>query len=723
MALFSWLGDLVAQLLEREGIPAPQRRRWNLRGNGWDIRDDSVNERLDIFIDGEAVIQQSAPETLLVLGDDLPAAHDYLRELRRGIYENAGNVSLVGDVQSPDGFHSAIAGDTLAVIEARLIALTITEPSAIIILAGRADVDNGDSASTIAAAFTSLITAIRAQWSRSRIILGDPTRWFAPAADFAAKTAVVEALYPLLATLAVGQPRTVYLPSGSELDEDSIDASGSLPNSRGFAFLAALSVSPLQDAIPPIYGRKPPRGIVRRDSQPVKAHHVTRIQGTNISFPSPATGAGTLVIAFWFYPDALFTSNHTIITSDASFTLLLGDDRDLILRSGNGAAADITAVDAITVREWHRIVIILESGRMRFYVNGKLRGMETAAGLHNWSVTAPVTIGHATDASAPGWFADIVFSDAVSTDEQIARDYRDASGLLRNVIARYLLADLTDEMGGAAATNTGVVLATDGPLLPGEALPFPTFSPETDTDLAHWWRADMGVDKENDAWHNQTTVADSDFDVVAGGLPEAIASPLWSGEQVLSFASSGSANDGSVNRNLRTVDTFDFLNLHGYAVCIALLEHAPSNNLEIVFSNKLAVADSDPGMRISLVEIGPAFFARVNVGSGAGTATVIAAEQEMRNGAPELLSFRFGVAVGWRLESTLGVATGAQDNAPAAAVSGRLHAGADAPASTTRNFRGHIAEIVIFQTATVADLDASVVAWRAYAQSRFNITP
>ena len=168
---------------------------------------------------------------------------------------------------------------------------------------------------------------------------------------------------------------------------------------------------------------------------------------------------------------------------------------------------------------------------------------------------------------------------------------------------------------------------------------------------------------------------------------------LFNGREALSLASSSSWSDASINRHLRTVDTFDFLNEYGYAVCIALLAHAPPTDYETILSNKIATTDLGIGLRLSVIEVGAALFIRANIGNGV-SATIASgtADQEMRGGAPDLISFRFSdVGVNWRLESMIGVATGAKDNAPAANTGNNLYLGADAPALTTKNFRGHIA--------------------------------
>lgn len=720
--LFSWLGDLVAQLLYQNGVVAPQRRKWNLRGEGWDIRDDSVNEWLDVYIDGEAVLQQDALESVLVLGDDLAADSNFLRELRRSVAARGGNVTFVGDIQSSNGFHSATIGSDLLTIEMRVDDLTIDEPTCIIILAGREDVDNGDSASTIAAAFTSLLTAIRSKYARARVLIGDPTRWYSPAADFAAKTTVVEALYILLA-LQGEALRTTYVPTGSLLDEDQIVAGGDLPNANGYATIAAAFIRGVQDAIPPLYGRETPRDFAQRPRQTLKMHHVARDDGHNITFPDPGTGGqADISIAFWYYPERLFNSEHVITACTNSWSLF-ADGADLILRSGNGSAADVIGDEVLNVREWNRILLVFEDGKMRFYVNGALAGLEIAAGLHTWNVASVVILGNSVVHSAGGWFADFIISDAAATDEEASRDYFDAGGLPRNVIARYLLAGLTDEMGGANATNNGMVFSDDAPaLLPGEFVTTP-FSPDADVTLSHWWSAELGMDRENEIWHSQTDTADSNLALHAGsaglGMPELVKGDVWGGGRVLSFMEF-TRSQTQVGRVLESIDTADFLSEYGWAICVALLANN-DDAIQVVCSNKVAATDLAQGFILQVEPVGGQLEARINIGNSV-SATVVMQGQAMRQGSPELISFRFNDdSPDFRLETMIGVLTGNVDNAPAAGSGGRFTVGADSAAVTLEEFKGDIGEIVIFQSLTTAVLDASVTAWRAAKQLEYGI--
>lgn len=713
MALFGWLSDLVAQLLYADGNAMPQRRKWNLRGDAWTAYDDSDEERLDIWINGDAVIRQTTTTSLLILGDDTALDDEFQATLLSHSYQKSSGMRLVGDVTSNNGAHSAVASSTIASAKSRFAALTIDEPDVILIMLGRDELDSQDSASDIAAELLALILAIRVSWAHAYILLGDPNRWYAPATDAAAKTVIADALYPLLSPVVALLPRCDYVPSGSLLDEDQIDDSA-LPTTEGYRRLATAFARAIQNALPPLYGLERPRPFIHQAHLGSKLRSMSLASTATLSIPTPNTEAADAAIAFWYYPTGDFDQELMVAKSTDSFEIKIAN-RKLIVKSGNATPPDIESEDVFAPDQWHRIVLVLEIGAMRVYVNGRLVAQDET-GDHSWDLDDPIIFGDAS--SRPGYVCDVIASDAIPTEDQIANDYYDCQALPRNVISRHRLVggSLADDMGGAAATN-GLVFDSYPPLLPGEKPYEYAWLPDTDTALAYW-SADVGADPENGDWYDQARDGVLLAQNVAGQAYSVIAGEDWAGQRAVRFASQSDRADGQ--RFFTSGNDLDELTDYGFLVCVAFKVPHLSTNSQCLISNK--DVDSALGLGFDLTMVmGTTPYAQITIGDGTNVVVDTSSNLAIRAGAVELLTFRFtdeGGTNDWRGETQLGATTGNRSNPAVTAACSALVVGARSQ-GRDQIYRGDLAQIVIYQDTDDAVLDAIAVNWRTYAERKF----
>jgi hypothetical protein len=703
-------------------------------------------------------LTQNDPANILVIGDDIAAFGVFRRELWRIARQRHGNVDFVGTLRTGkhsteetdpvvglgSWLHSGKEGETHTQILQRIDALSSTlNPIAIVLQVGTKDISNNlENASTISAGILACVNALRGKFPVANILVGDPTRVFSPATDFAAKTTLAESLYPLIDSSVASLARVTYVPSGSLLTREGMNTGGTYPRAAGLELMANAFTRAIQNSIPPIFGQTIQRHSKLRPSAQTRIHVMRRF-GQRVSVTGPAAGSGTPgnngAIAFWYRPDAILTSpsatGDIIAYQEECFTLSAVAHKLFLITAPDIAGGQtVSSGDVLRAGEWHRIVIVFDNTNgVTCYVNGSIACAEAlptdAAWVYGDDFDIFLGYKDTTIASLPGAYADVVMAfDEIPTLKDIEKDYFDSDAAIPGTLGRWALTDGSLASTGSvasAASNTGALFdkrAPDFPL-PGEpAYELDTiWSPDKDANITDWWRADMGLDPET-AWFNQiATDTTKDFTPVTTdqGLPQSVLDPCGRTGLLFGKGNAAAATSPRIEVVSSTSLFNDIHNGNGGLVWVAFRTDGNDTGSKCLLSNHSS-ANTTIGFSLQVTQTSSLLAFVI----GNGATTVVNSGLAGRTSNIEFMILRYkndGSGSAIRMVSSQADISLAQSNAPSASnASGNLVM-ARHSTTTDNPFFGNILEAGFIRNSVKATLDTSITNLVTYLKNRYRI--